>query len=269
MDWDEMARPWLEAAPDLEAAFDEIFAALFEAARLTPGQRVLDVGCGTGPTLLKAAKAVGPTGRILGLDIAPPLVAAATKRVPETVTVATGDAATYPYDDGTFDTVISNFGIMFFDDSLAAFRTLRLAVRKGGRLAATVWGAPGDNPWFAIPRSIVDRHLADVPRPDPAGPGPMRFADATTLTELLTDAGWDATVQSVDVHLRPPGPVARVAALHMLVTVGMMIRGMEVSDTVQARIAADLKTAFAGFETDGVFRVPARIHVVSAVAAAT
>jgi ubiquinone/menaquinone biosynthesis C-methylase UbiE len=130
MDWDEMAGPWLEAAPCLEASFSEVFKALFSAANLKPGEAVLDVGCGTGPTLIAASKAVGETGRVLGIDVARPLVARARERVPSNVELIIGDAGSHVYDDGAFDAIIAPFGIMFFQDNVAAFRNLRKAVMK-------------------------------------------------------------------------------------------------------------------------------------------
>lgn len=128
MDWDEMARPWLEAAPDLETAFSEVFEALFQAANLKSGEAVLDVGCGTGPTLVHAAKEVGLDGRVVGIDVAPPLVAVAQKRAPSNVELVVGDAGSYGYETGSFDAIISNFGIMFFNDNAAAFENLRSAM---------------------------------------------------------------------------------------------------------------------------------------------
>lgn len=75
MDWDELARRWLEAAPNLEASFGEVFRALFDAANLKSREAVLDVGCGTGPTLVAAAETVGEAGRLSDIDVAPPLAA--------------------------------------------------------------------------------------------------------------------------------------------------------------------------------------------------
>ncbi|MEM9108105.1 MAG: class I SAM-dependent methyltransferase, partial [Pseudomonadota bacterium] len=234
-----MARPWLEAAPDLEVSFRDIFELLFATARLQDGETVLDVGCGTGPTLLAASEAVGEKGRVLGIDVAPPLIARAAERVPGNVELVIGDAGSHAYESGTFDAIIANFGIMFFEDNASAFRNLRKAVRPGGRLAATVWATPAENPWFSMPRRIVDEQVKDVPRPDPAGPGPMRFGDPSTVKSYLDESDWKSDIQTVDVLLHPPGTADRVADLHMKVTVGMMLKGMDVSDIDLERESID------------------------------
>ncbi len=266
MDWDEMARPWLEAAPDLEASFDEVFKALFDSANLGTGETILDVGCGTGPTLLTASKAVGETGRVLGIDVAPPLIARASERVPSNVELIVGDAGSYEYDQGTFDAIIANFGIMFFQDNEAAFRNLRKAVKQGGRMVATVWATPPENPWFSMPRRIVDENVPDVPRPDPTGPGPMRFGDPALLNDCLERTGWTPDIRTIDVMLTPPGDARHVAELHMKVTVGMMLKGMDVADGILDDIRVAVIRANQEYESEGATRVPARIHVVAATA---
>lgn len=266
MDWDEMARPWLEAAPGLETSFSEVFRALFDAAKLKVGDAVLDVGCGTGPTLLTAAEAVGKTGRVVGIDVAPSLVARAAERVPSNVELIVGDAGSHVYEDGAFDAILANFGIMFFQDNEAAFRNLRNAVKQGGCMTATVWATPPENPWFSMPRRIVDERISDVPRPDPLGPGPMRFGDPSLLKGYLESAGWEADIRTIDVHLTPPGTAENVAKLHMKVTVGMMLKGMEVADSNLSDINDALIQATRKHERAGIIRVPARIHLVTATA---
>lgn len=266
MDWDEMARPWLEAAPDLEASFDAVFKALFDSANLIAGEAVLDVGCGTGPTLLAASKAVGKSGRVLGIDVAPSLVARASERAPSNVELIVGDAGSYEFDDGMFDAIIANFGIMFFRDNEAAFRNLRKAVKQGGRMSATVWATPPENPWFSMPRRIVDENVADVPRPDPSGPGPMRFGDPALLIGCLERTGWTPDIRTIDVLLTPPGEAKDVAELHMKVTVGMMLKGMDIEDCKLDDIREAVIQANREYESEGVTRVPARIHVVTATA---
>ncbi len=266
MDWDEMARPWLEAAPELEVSFEQVFNALFAATELSSGENVLDVGCGTGPTLIAASKAVGETGRVVGIDIAPPLLARAAERVPADVKLVTGDAGSYVFEDASFDVVLANFGIMFFKDNVSAFSNLRSAVKPGGRLVATVWASPAENPWFSMPRKIVDQIIAGVPRPDPAGPGPMRFGDPSILKGYLEASGWKPNIETHDVHLVPPGRAEQVAKLHMKVTVGMMLKGVDVTDRELVQIEEAIIEASREFEIDGQSRVPARVHVVSAIA---
>lgn len=264
MDWDEMARPWLEAAPDLETSFEQIFDALFGAAALLPGETVLDVGCGTGPTLVTASKAVGEAGRITGIDIAPPLLARAAERALGNVSLIAGDAGTHVFETADFDIVLANFGIMFFQDNAAAFANLRNAVRTGGRMAATVWATPSENPWFSVPRRIVDEIISDVPRPDIKGPGPMRFGDPSELENLLKSAGWAPHIETHDLDLLPPGSAEQLAKLLMKVNVGMMLKGVEATDTELAQIEEALTQAYRDFEDNGRVVVPARIHVVTA-----
>lgn len=262
-----MARPWLEAAPELEVAFGQVFDALFAAAQLSSGERVIDVGCGTGPTLITASKAVGDAGSVVGIDIAPPLLARAAERVPTNVELVVGDAGVYVFEDASFDVILANFGIMFFEDNISAFSNLRRAVRPGGRLAATVWASPTENPWFSMPRKIVDQFVAGVPRPDPAGPGPMRFGDPSVLEDYLVASGWKPSIETLDIHLIPPGRAEQVAKLLMKVNVGMMLKGVDVTDRQLVQIDKAITDACKRFETEGQSRIPARIHVVSAFAA--
>ncbi len=266
MDWDEMARPWLEAAPDLETSFSEVFEALFQAANLKSGEAVLDVGCGTGPTLVHAAKEVGLEGRVVGIDVAPPLVAVAQKRAPKNVELIVGDAGSHGYKTGSFDAIVANFGIMFFNDNTAAFENLRSAMKPRGRMAATFWANPPENPWFSMPRGIVDSFVDDVPRPDPSGPGPMRFGDPAPLEAIMENSGWKPNFRTLDLMLRPPGSAEHVADLHMKVTVGMMLKGVEVSERNLSEIRMAVVDACKQYQREEGIVVPARIHVVEAVA---
>lgn len=266
MDWDEMARPWLEAAPDLEISFSEVFEALFQAANLNSGEAVLDVGCGTGPTLVYAAKEVGPEGRVVGIDVAPPLVAVAQKRAPKNVELIVGDAGSHGYETGSFDALVANFGIMFFNDNTAAFKNLRSAMKPKGRMAATFWATPPENPWFSMPRRIVDSFVDDVPRPDPSGPGPMRFGDPASLEAIMENSGWRTKFRTLDLMLHPPGSAERVADLHMKVTVGMMLKDVEVSDQTLNGIRMAVADACKQYQREEGIAVPAKINVVEAVA---
>lgn len=264
MDWDDMAQPWLEAAPGLEIAHRPVLEALMAAAALAPEERVLDVGSGTGPSLLAAADAVGPNGRVVGIDVAPPLVAWAAQRVPDHVALIVGDAGIHPYADAPFDVVLSNFGIMFFEDTAGAFSHFRRAVLPGARLVASAWGRPDRNPWFSVPRRIVDKVVPGLPRPDPSGPGPLRFGDPSPLVAALEAGGWRPKVDTIDILLTPPGSPKDVAWLHMKVTAGMMLRGVDASEWQITAIEEALIEACHAQEMDGGVRVPAEIHIVTA-----
>jgi len=268
MDWDKMSVPWLTNADYMEAAHAEVQAALFAAAALRDGERVLDLGFGPGATLPVARAAVGATGHVTGVDIAPPFIAHAKARVGPDIALVTADAATHAFDPASFDAIIANFGIMFFSDTRAALANLRRATRPGGRMAATFWAGPMDNPWFGLPRRVLVGHVPDLPKPDPAGPGPMRFADPSGVLADFAAAGWTAEVETCDLFITPPGTPGDVADTLMGITVAMMLGEVETDDALRAAIRSDLAAGFAEMVAeDGAVKVPARIHVLTATAA--
>ncbi len=186
--WAVQGQDWVEHAAIFEAVLAPYAAAVLDAADLRPGQRVLDVGCGTGALLTGATEA---GAQVTGVDVAEPMVAEARRRVPEAqVLLADAQTADLRGDGPAFDRVISRFGVMFFDDPVAAFANIRAAAAPGARLAFVCWRA-GENPMFSVGADVLAARLADPPpAPDPAAPGPMAFGDPDRVHAILADAGW-------------------------------------------------------------------------------
>lgn len=266
MDWEELAAPWMRNESALGIAFRGILDGLMDRAALEPGETVLDVGFGTGPSLLRAAEAVGPGGRVLGVDIAPPLVALASARAPANTLVEVGDAQTYHFEPGGFDAVISQFGSMFFADPVAAFTNLRGAARPGGRMNLVTWAAPENNDWFSVSGRIAVQRLGPPEPMPPEAPGPFAFADADRVLALLAAAGWVPQVETVDLRIYPTGGPEGVAALQVdMGAAGRLIRDKGGSEADKAAIEAELVGAFAAMAKDGQVIVPAQVHFFSAV----
>ena len=136
----EAAEKWLSRVDGLERSGAPIRELLIERAHLQPGERVLDVGCGSGPSTAAAATAVHPGGIVTGIDIAAPMIAAARQRVGDPdIEWIVGDAETYPLPEGHYDAIISQMGLMFFTNNAKAFANLARACRAGGRLVGVVW----------------------------------------------------------------------------------------------------------------------------------
>src|SRR6478672_1267943 len=125
---------WLGAYDRIQRGIADFSDVVLSAANAQPGERVLDVGCGTGGTTASLAKAVGLGGHVLGVDISEPLIAAAWAQKLANAAFEVGDAATYPFAPGAFDLVFSRFGVMFFADPVAAFKNIRRAMKPSGRL---------------------------------------------------------------------------------------------------------------------------------------
>ena len=197
--------PDLQAAPDLPpASQQEIAAASFydsklvpalfyervaqtiEAARVEPGARALDVACGTGVLTRELAPAVGPGLRPVGLDISPGMLAVASSISPE-IEWRHGDANQLPFADASFDRVLCQFGLMFFDDPVRALAEMLRVLKPGGRLAVAVWDSISANPGSAAVRDTLDR-LAG-PRAAQALELPYRYGDTDELRDFAAAAG--------------------------------------------------------------------------------
>ena len=166
------------------------------AAAVARGDRVLDVGCGTGQSTREAARAAAP-GRVLGIDLSASSIERARERTAaarlENASYEQGDAQTHRFAPGSFDLAISRFGAMFFSDPLAAFANVARALRASGRLVLLVWQERERNEWA----SAIDAAICG----SAAAPIPVAMSDAFSLGEpaatrqLLDRAGFG------DIHL--------------------------------------------------------------------
>jgi SAM-dependent methyltransferase len=197
--WAIGADEWVRNERTFDAAFAPFTAAVLGAADLGAGQRLLDVGCGSG-TLLGAAVAAGADA--VGVDISSAMVEAARRRVP-TATVVTADAQTVDLlvaaPGPPFDRVVSRFGVMFFAEPATAFENIRSATAPGARLAFVCW-REGETYMFSLALRALTARLADPPaRPKTGAPGPMGLANPDRVREVLTVAGWsDVTIEPSD-----------------------------------------------------------------------
>jgi SAM-dependent methyltransferase len=267
MDWLAMAAPWLQVEAEMEASHRPVLDALMDKAALQRGQRVLDIGIGSGSSVLAAAEAVGPDGHVTGVDISPPFAARSAARAPANATIVNADAATHPFEPDSFDSAISLFGVMFFPDTVGAMTNIRRALRKGGTLTFASWATPHKNPWFGVPGKVASAVLGDAAPRDPHAPGPFAFADADRVLRMMEDAGWEASVDTVDLHLTPPGTVSAVAQLHTIIgAAAMRMNEAGVDVETRKRVHEGLVAAFAPWETADAVKVPAHIHFYTATA---
>jgi SAM-dependent methyltransferase len=133
--------------------------ALLDGAALGPGDLVLDVATGTGEAGAQAAARVAPRGRVVGVDISLPMLAAARARGDGRLAVAAMDGAVLACRPAAFDAVLCQLGLMFFPDLAGALGGLRRVLRPGGRLAAGVWSTAERVPLIGLVASALVRHL--------------------------------------------------------------------------------------------------------------
>lgn len=166
--------------------------------RISPGDDVLDIGCGTGLTTREAARAAAP-GRVVGVDVSERMLERARQ-----LTAAEGlanvryeldDAQVHRFGSASFDVAISRFGTMFFSDPAAAFANLATALRPGARLVLLVWQRYQDNEWARA----IDDALGDTAQPAQPGADPFSLGDAETTAAILEGAGFEG-MHFADVH---------------------------------------------------------------------
>lgn len=262
-------RRWIEHEEALDQAMVGILRQLLDAAALRPGDRVADIGCGTGASTLAAAAMVQP-GRVLGVDISEPLLDRARARAEaaglQNVDFLLADAQTHRFEPAAFDLLVSRFGMMFFEDPVAAFRNLAQALRPEGRMVFVAWAETAKNPWFQIPQEAAIRRLGAPPPTDPQAPGPLAFADADRVAGLLRAAGLgQVRAETLNTLLTPPGDVA--AAARIASRVGPAVRIMKArngSEEDAKAIEAQITEGLRPYEQDGSVRVPAVVHLFSA-----
>lgn len=267
---------WVRRQETLDQVVRPLGEVALAAAAVSPGDAVLDVGCGCGDTTLAVAARAGKAGRVLGVDVSGPMLGRARERLSARegasapVELVLADAATHALPAASFDVLVSRFGVMFFEDPDAAFANLARALRPGGRLAFVCWRALAENRWAALPLRAIGSVVTLPPPPPPAAPGPFAFADASRVTRILEGAGFvdvRVTPHDAEVPLGPTGPGTRDEdVLDYVLEVGPAARALaELDAPTKAEAVAALARALAELpRRDAGVWLPAAIWLVTA-----
>ncbi|MEO0751406.1 MAG: methyltransferase domain-containing protein [Pseudomonadota bacterium] len=255
---------WAENDAVMDTTLAPVLDHLLVHADLQAGERVLDIGCGTGLSTIKAAQAVGAGGQATGADIADQMVAKARVQAggASNVIFMSADAQTHGFETAAFDVVISRFGVMFFADPAAAFANIARAVKPGGRMVFMAWADAQDNPWFSVPRAVAVAQLGPVEPPLPHAPGPMGLADRDYTLDVFARAGLsDVTITPVALDLTPPGTADDMGAFALVLgPASRIFKDLHGTQEDAAAIVATVAERFQGYETKDGLRVPARLN---------
>ncbi|PPQ14430.1 SAM-dependent methyltransferase [Bradyrhizobium sp. AC87j1] len=254
-DWNgQSGERWVAHQAQLDARLAVFGQAAIEAAAPAAGERVLDVGCGTGASTLALAARVGAGGQVLGVDISEPLIARARALAPQDTPALfrVADASSGELPQGAFDILFSRFGVMFFADPTGAFAHMRRALKPGGRVAFVCWRGVAENDWMRLPMGAIKGIVPPMAPPDPEAPGPFSFGDRGRVARILTAAGFtDIALAPFDVSVPFGEGATRDAAIDnavkMTLEVGPLSRALvDQPDDIRARASAAVRAAFAG-----------------------
>lgn len=262
---------WARMQARLDRAFTPVTAALLSVAAPQPGEDVLDIGCGTGETTLALAGAVGDDGAATGVDISDALLARARERADELFCDAdflNADAATFDAEPG-FDLIVSRFGVMFFDDPVAAFANLHRLAAPGGRLVFACWQPPAENLWAMLPMQALAMLLPDQPPADPHAPGPFAFADPARVEAILVAAGWqDIAFDDLPFEMvvgEGEDPIASAVQFNLRIgPAARLVR--DAGPEAEAAAPAVLAAALAPYRIGDTVALPGAVWLVSAAA---
>jgi SAM-dependent methyltransferase len=264
-----MTESTLTAQIDAARAYEVLFVpALFgqwapivaDAARVQPGQRVLDIACGTGVLAREAAARVGANGQVVGLDPSPGMLAVAEALAPE-IEWREGSAGSLPFADHTFDAVVSQFGLMFFPDRRQALREMLRVMAPGGRLALAVWDVLDNIPAYAAEAALVKRLAGDEAAS--ALQAPFVLGNRRELEALLGETGASA------VEVATYRGTARFPSIRTMVEVDLRgwlpVMGVMLPEAQIQQILDEAETALRPYaDREGAVQFELSAHVATA-----
>jgi SAM-dependent methyltransferase len=261
------SREWVDGPQRYDEMLEPFAHALLDTTAPEPGEIVLDVGCGNGATTLMFAERVAPTGSATGVDLSEPMVANARDRAADRgLGNAVFTVADAQIDDvgGPYDVIVSRFGVMFFDDPLAACVNLVDALAEGGRLTFAVWRSVPENEWVMVQARAAAAHV-QLPDLGADGPGPFRYADPAPLVADLERAGLrDVAAEPYDHSMLLGGRGTLDEVMDHVAAGGMLRRFLgDADDGARDRVLASVRDSLAPYETDEGVRIDAAVWLVS------
>ena len=225
----EMYERWLVGPlfqPWAEVILDDV--------RLSPGDRVLDIACGTGIVARLARERIDEADCVVGIDVSSDMLAVARAVGPD-IDWREGSAGSLPLHDGErFDVVVCQQGLQFFPDKAAAASQMRRALAEGGRLAVSTWRSDDEIPFFRALRVVAERRLGPI--------ADLRhsFGDEGSLEELLRTAGFRDVRSRVMSRIIRFDDGAPLLSMNTMALVGMSAAGKAMSDEERKRVVEDI-----------------------------
>ena len=233
-------------------------AAIIDGLGIRDDQQHLDIASGTGEPGLTIAR-LAPAGRVVLTDLSAEMLDVAARRAEAqgitNVETKVCSADDLPFDDASFDSVSVRFGYMFFPDGAKATAEFARVLEPGGRLGASVWINPDQNPWTSILMRAIATEVA-VPPPDPDAPNMYRCAAPRYVSALYEEAGlrdveeWDVDVELVTYSA---AEYWEMMSEHVSLAVAAL---RQVDEAARERIRAHAMASVGAFEHDGQVRVP-------------
>jgi ubiquinone/menaquinone biosynthesis C-methylase UbiE len=245
----------------LPALFQQWAGRVADAADIHPGQRVLDVACGTGVLARAVADRVGSAGSVAGVDVNDGMLAVARRKAPA-IAWKQASAEALPFDNDSFDAVVSQFGLMFFADRCAALKEMLRVVRPGGRLAVAVWDSLEHTPGYAAMTDLLQLlfgdQVADALR------APYVLGDRQLLRSLFAETGVP------DAQITTQAGIARFPSIQSWVYTD--IKGWTLADALDdaqfERLLTEAEQPLRPFvAADGTVAFSAPAHIVTATRA--
>ena len=269
--WNSAAtRPWAELHEPIDRLFAGLTQLILELAAPQPGERVIDIGCGSGTTVLELARRVGPTGYVLGADISQHSLEKARERITAAglsqAEASLCDVSTHTFAADSFDLAFSRFGVMFFADPTATFINLRRGMRHPGRLTFAVFRTPQENAWGTAPLAAVRHLLPPMKPPGPEDTGQFSWADPTRIRRILEGAGFeDMSLTPHDPAMRLAGPGGAAEAAGFAMTIGPIARALSNASAPKPEaVRSTLEAFFRSHDSPQGIVLPGALWIVRA-----
>ncbi len=265
---DETAAAWHKHHPRMSRQMRQVSLALIEAADPQPGMNVLDLASGVGDPSLEIAKRVLPGGTVTATDLNPAMLSAlraiADQKGITNVLTQVSDAQNLAFPEESFDLVTSRFGVMFFGDVPKALSEVKRVLKPGGKAAFLVWGAPIPGSYFGA--AVLPYIMRLSEKPDPDGPGPMRFAEPGKLFKLLELAGLkDVSETSHNLPAPYDGTPEQFHTDLMEIAAPFRAMTQEMPEADRGAALAEVLSNLEALTRDGVIEITAPVLAVTGV----